>query len=47
MPALLLLLTRCTPLLGCLQGLLEEATFYDKQWDATWAGQERPKESEA
>ena len=32
---------------GCVQGLLEEATFYDKQWSATWEGQERPKESEA
>ena len=30
-----------------VQGLLEEATFYDKQWTATWEGQERPKESEA
>ena len=30
-----------------MQGLLEEATFYDKQWSATWEGQERPKESEA
>mmetsp|Transcript_24698 Transcript_24698/g.84465 ORF Transcript_24698/g.84465 Transcript_24698/m.84465 type:complete len:405 (+) Transcript_24698:27-1241(+) len=28
------------------QGLLDEATFYDKQWAATWDGVERPSERE-
>lgn len=28
------------------RNLLNEATFYDKQWAATWAGQDRPVESE-
>lgn len=28
------------------QNLFDEATFYDKQWNATWEGQERPSESE-
>ena len=27
-------------------GLLNEATFYDKQWDATWEGADRPSEKE-
>ncbi|PRW20652.1 low molecular mass early light-induced [Chlorella sorokiniana] len=26
------------------KGLIDEATFYDKQWNATWEGQERPSE---
>ena len=29
-----------------LQGLVDEATFYDKQWQATWDGVERPSETE-
>lgn len=28
------------------KNLIDEATFYDKQWQATWEGQERPSESE-
>jgi len=28
------------------KSLIEEAIFYDKQWDATWEGVERPKETE-
>lgn len=28
------------------KNLVDEATFYDKQWQATWEGQERPTESE-
>jgi len=28
------------------KNLIDEATFYDKQWNATWEGQERPTESE-
>lgn len=28
------------------KNLLDEATFYDRQWAATWEGQERPVESE-
>lgn len=26
------------------KGLINEATFYDKQWNATWEGVERPSE---
>lgn len=29
-----------------LKELAEEATFYDKQWSATWEGVERPSETE-
>jgi len=25
-----------------IKNLVDEATFYDKQWNATWEGQERP-----
>ena len=28
------------------KNLLQEATFYDKQWGATWEGQKRPSETE-
>jgi hypothetical protein len=28
------------------KNLLDEATFYDKQWNATWEGQVRPSEQE-
>ena len=28
------------------KNLLDEATFYDKQWGATWEGQKRPSETE-
>jgi len=29
-----------------VKGLIDEATFYDKQWQATWDGIERPSETE-
>lgn len=29
-----------------LQGLADEATFYDKQWQASWEGVERPSEKQ-
>lgn len=29
------------------KNLLDEATFYDKQWQATWEGQQRPSETES
>jgi hypothetical protein len=29
-----------------LRGLIDEATFYDKQWSATWDGQRRPSENQ-
>ena len=29
-----------------LKGLVDEATFYDKQWAATWEGQSRPSENQ-
>lgn len=29
-----------------LKGLLDEATFYDKQWASTWEGQTRPSENQ-
>lgn len=28
------------------KGLADEATFYDKQWQATWEGHDRPSETE-
>lgn len=28
------------------KNLIDEATFYDKQWNATWEGQVRPSEQE-
>ena len=28
-----------------VQNLIDEATFYDKQWNATWEGQERPSDN--
>ncbi|KAG7669087.1 hypothetical protein Ndes2526B_g00812 [Nannochloris sp. 'desiccata'] len=28
------------------KGLIDEATFYDKQWEATWTNVERPSETE-
>ena len=29
------------------KNLFDEATFYDKQWKATWEGQKRPSETES
>lgn len=28
------------------KNLIDEATFYDKQWNATWEGVKRPSETE-
>eukprot|EP00217_Crustomastix_stigmatica_P008233 CAMPEP_0183790680 /NCGR_PEP_ID=MMETSP0803_2-20130417/1270_1 /TAXON_ID=195967 /ORGANISM="Crustomastix stigmata, Strain CCMP3273" /LENGTH=238 /DNA_ID=CAMNT_0026034933 /DNA_START=95 /DNA_END=811 /DNA_ORIENTATION=- len=39
-------LIRNTTDIAKFQGLLDEATFYDKQWAATWDGVERPSERE-
>lgn len=40
------LLVRSTADLDKYKNLLDEATFYDKQWQATWAGVPRPSETE-
>lgn len=40
------LLVRNVKDLDGYKNLIDEATFYDKQWAATWEGQERPSESE-
>ena len=40
------LLIRNTSDIEKYKGLLDEATFYDKQWNATWEGQVRPSEQE-
>ena len=32
--------------LDTLNVLADEATFYDKQWNATWEGKERPSDSQ-
>jgi hypothetical protein len=32
--------------LDSIKNLIDEATFYDKQWSATWEGQTRPDESD-
>lgn len=40
------LLVRTTGDWDKYKNLVDEATFYDKQWAATWEGQERPSESE-
>lgn len=39
-----ILLVRSTSDLQKFKGLLDEATFYDKQWSATWDGVTRPSE---
>ena len=41
-----LLVFRNQASVGTLKGLFDEATFYDRQWQATWDGQQRPSESE-
>lgn len=41
-----LLVYRNNNALPAYKNLLDEATFYDKQWQATWEGQNRPSESE-
>ena len=40
------LLVRSTADLDKFKNLLDEATFYDKQWQATWTGVPRPSETE-
>lgn len=32
--------------INTFKGLADEATFYDRQWQATWDGHERPSETE-
>ncbi|KAI7840742.1 hypothetical protein COHA_005557 [Chlorella ohadii] len=39
-----ILLIRSSSDIDKFRGLIDEATFYDKQWNATWEGQERPSE---
>lgn len=41
-----ILIIRNTSDISKFKNLIDEATFYDKQWNATWEGQERPSESE-
>jgi len=41
-----ILLVRSTADLDKYKNLLDEATFYDKQWQATWTGVPRPSETE-
>lgn len=40
------LLVRSTADLDKYKNLLDEATFYDRQWNATWEGVPRPSETE-
>jgi len=40
------LLVRSTADLDKYKNLLDEATFYDRQWNAAWDGAKRPSESE-
>mmetsp|Transcript_40166 Transcript_40166/g.101625 ORF Transcript_40166/g.101625 Transcript_40166/m.101625 type:complete len:243 (-) Transcript_40166:436-1164(-) len=40
------LFVRETADLDKVKGLIDEATFYDKQWSATWDGTDRPSEKE-
>jgi len=40
------LLIRNTADIAKFKNLLDEATFYDKQWNAAWEGVKRPSESE-
>ena len=41
-----ILFVRSTADLDKYKGLIDEATFYDKQWQATWDGVRRPSESQ-
>lgn len=41
-----ILLIRTSSDLDKYKNLLDEATFYDKQWQATWTGVPRPSETE-
>lgn len=40
-----ILLIRTTSDIDKYKNLLDEATFYDKQWQATWESQERPSDN--
>ena len=40
-------LCRTNDVIPKFKNLFDEATFYDKQWKATWEGQKRPSETEA
>ncbi|GLI60081.1 hypothetical protein VaNZ11_002112 [Volvox africanus] len=42
-----ILLVRTSSDLDKYKGLIDEATFYDKQWNATWDGVKRPSEAES
>ncbi|GIL83898.1 hypothetical protein Vretimale_10903 [Volvox reticuliferus] len=42
-----ILLVRTSSDLDKYKGLIDEATFYDKQWSATWDGVKRPSEAES
>lgn len=42
-----ILLIRQSSDLEKYKNLLDEATFYDKQWNASWEGQVRPSEKES
>jgi len=41
-----ILVIRNTKDIKKFQGLFDEATFYDEQWNASWEGVERPEEDE-
>ena len=41
-----ILLVRSSADLDKYKNLIDEATFYDKQWNATWEGVRRPSESQ-
>jgi hypothetical protein len=41
-----ILILRSSDSLSAIRTLLDEATFYDKQWGAQWQNQERPKEQD-
>lgn len=41
-----ILIFRSSDSLASLKNLLDEATFYDKQWQANWLNTERPKEQD-
>ncbi|KXZ44646.1 hypothetical protein GPECTOR_64g140 [Gonium pectorale] len=41
-----ILLVRTSSDLDKYKGLIDEATFYDRQWNATWDGVKRPSEAE-
>jgi len=42
-----ILIFRTNDVIPKFKNLFDEATFYDKQWKATWEGQKRPSETES